>query len=269
MSTAIAMIYTKEGFVAASDGFGNRGKGAPSLDEQKLFDVVGYDFTLIYGISGAASLIGKDADGNETDYFKPIYSQVASELRSIGIANLEEYADLFVSKVGNKTVQEIANPDDRFADRPHTLKVQFVGYCHGIPGMAERTLTYCRSGFSVPCKITYSPPRFANRLLVGYDEVAEILSRDGDDEFRNYRTDAWKKVWRMDESISLEEAIEAAKNIFGRALQTPPSSLIGRKEKPLEVKYLWSLSHRPLNGSNPRRLPFLLRFVRQYRITLG
>jgi len=211
MSTAIIMIYTKEGFVAASDGFGNRSKGAPSLEEQKIFDTSGIGFTLIYGLSGAVSLPDKDADGNEIDWFKPIYSQVASELKSIPIPNLEEYADLFVAKVGNKIHKEIANTTDRWADNPHTLRMQFVGYFYGVPGMAERVLTYCRSGFSVPCKITCSPARFANSLRVGYDEVAEILAHDKDNNFRDFRTEAWKKVWQRDENISLGEAIDAAK----------------------------------------------------------
>jgi hypothetical protein len=212
MSTAIVMIYTKDGFVAASDGFGNTGKGAPSLIEQKLFDVVGQNFTLIYGLSGAVSLIDKDANGNEIDCFKPIYSQVASELQTITIPNLEEYADLFIGKLGNRIHKEIINTTDRWADDPHTLKVQFAGYFQGVPGMAERTLTYQRSGFSVPCKITCSPARFATSSYVGYDKLAALLAHDVDDEFRDYRIGgAWKNVWEKNESISLEDAVDAAK----------------------------------------------------------
>jgi hypothetical protein len=212
MSTAIVMIYTKEGFVVAADSYGNRRKGAPSLAEVKIFETRGRGFTLMYGISGAASLIEKNEDGIETDYYKPFYSQVASELAIEPISTLEQYADCFVSQVGIKIVKEIANAKESFSDSPQTLKLQFAGYFQGVPAMAERTLTYSRSGFSVPCKITCSPARFANTLYVGYDELAEGLSQAVDDEFREYRVGGtWGKVWKRDESISLEEAMDAAK----------------------------------------------------------
>jgi hypothetical protein len=232
MSTAIVMIYTKDGFVVAADSYGNRIKGAPSLEERKIFETTGKGFILMYGISGATSLVEKNEDGTETDYYKPFYSQTASELSTEPIATMEQYADCFAAKIGIKIVQEIANAKEIFHDSPHTLKIQFAGYFQGAPAMAERTITYRRTGFSMPCKITCSPPRFASTLYVGYDKLAELLSRDVNDEFRDYRIGgAWKKVWEKDESVSLEEAVDAAKKYIFAC-----SSEDARKFDPEKIK---------------------------------
>ncbi len=213
MSTAIVMIFTKDGFVVAADSYGTRRKGPPSLEETKIFETSGKNFTLIYGLSGAVSCVERShEDGTETDYFKPFYSQAADELATEFVATLEQYADGFTAKAGTKIVQETANVRELSHGSPHTLKIQFAGYFQGVPAMAERTLTYSRTGFSVPCKIDCSPPRFASTLYVGYDELAELLARDVDDEFQEWRVGgAWKKVWKKDESLSLEEAKDAAK----------------------------------------------------------
>ena len=86
MPTAILMVYTSDGFVAVSDGKGNN-HGNPSLHEQKIFNLKGGSLHLIYGVSGAASVLDKDG---ETDILKQSYQPVLEQLGSAGVSNFGE-----------------------------------------------------------------------------------------------------------------------------------------------------------------------------------
>ena len=99
------MIYTRDGFVIASDGKGSGGR--ESDGEQKIFESSGPDWCLACGVSGAASAID-DVTGR--DAFKDEYARIINELKVLNPQSLIDYADNFISKVERSGTRDFYPP---------------------------------------------------------------------------------------------------------------------------------------------------------------
>ena len=201
MPTAIFMIYTRDGFVIASDG---KGSGRRESDgEQKIFEASGPDWCLACGVSGAASAID---DNTGRDAFKDEYSRIINKLKLLNPPNLINYADNFISEVGAFWYPEIST----HPKVPRTsIKVQLAGYFKGQPGIAERELSFDRNGNAPTESVEISCPKPSRDSLVGSLPIKHRVLA-GHDDFQKFKTVGLAKIEAKDPSISLQEAMEAA-----------------------------------------------------------
>jgi hypothetical protein len=201
MPTAIVMIYTRDGFVVASDGKGSGGRGI-SDGEQKIFEASGPDWCLACGVSGAASAI--DAAGQ--DVFKDEYAHIIDQLKLLNPQNLIDYADNFISKVGAFWYPEVSTQPNL----PRTsMKVQLAGYFKGQPGIVERNIFFDRDGFPPAKTLNICYPRPGQESCVGSPPIKRLILA-GNDDFQKFKTVGLTKMEAKDPSISLQEAMEAA-----------------------------------------------------------
>ena len=227
MPTAIVIIYTNDGFVVASDGYGDRYQGPPALMEQKIFEIKDPAFSLVYGVSGAASFLVKDPyTGIENDVFKRNYEQAIAELKNWTWSDLRDYVNEFVRLVGPTLGKEFSARDSRTQE----MEVQFAGYFKGEPAMAERNIFYSRDGYSVKEERSWCPPGPTERSIVGSPHVTRGLLSAEDDAFSRFKTVGWKKVYDCDWNLSFEEAVESATQYI-EACKSPEAREIDSKCK--------------------------------------
>ena len=220
MPTAILMVYTPDGFVAISDGKGSNG-GQPSLHEQKLFNLKSRSLNLIYGVSGAASLL--DEDG-KTDILKQSYQPVLQKLAMQEFPTMASFADAVLVALGpiiHEIIKDVAAlrdweqcPDDRYY-----FRIQFAGYFKGIAAIAKRKISFWHNKWCITDTKDFCPARPADYSRVGSDRVADIVSGAGN-QFLQYKTPGLTKLKRIDRSISQEEAIDAGREYI-KACMTP------------------------------------------------
>jgi len=96
MPTAILMVYTPRFFVAVSDGKGSN-FAQPALHEQKVFNLNTHTWALMYGVSGAASVLGED---RKTDILKQEYQSILAQVATQEFASLADYANEVVNTLG-------------------------------------------------------------------------------------------------------------------------------------------------------------------------
>lgn len=195
------MIYTRDGFVIASDGKGSGGRDIPD-GEQKIFEASGPDWCLACGVSGAASA----TDDTGRDVFKDEYARIIDQLKLLTPENLIVYADIFISKVLAFWYPEVSTQPNL----PRTsMKVQLAGYFKGQPGIAERKIFFDRNGFHPAEIINICDPRPSQESCVGSQPIRDMILA-GNDDFQKFKTVGLTKMEVKDPSISLEEAMDAA-----------------------------------------------------------
>jgi hypothetical protein len=218
MSTAIVVIYTRDGFVIASDGKGSGGRGIPD-GEQKIFEASSPDWCLACGVSGAASAI--DAVGQ--DVFKDEYARIIDQLKLLNPQSLIDYADNFISKVGAFWYPEVSTQPNLSQT---SMKVQLAGYFKGQPGIAEREILFDRNGFPPPKIVNVHCPIPGQDSLVGSLPIKQLILT-GNDDFQKFKTVGLTKMDVKDPSISLQEAMEAATQYI-EACKSPKAREIDR-----------------------------------------
>lgn len=200
MPTAIFMIFTRDGFVIASDGKGSGGR--ESHGEQKIFEASGPDWCLACGVSGAASAI--DVTGR--DAFKDEYARIINELKVLNPPNLINYADNFILKVGAFWYPEVSN----HPEVPRTsMKVQLAGYFKGQPGIAEREIFFDRNGYPPIESVDIRCPKPGRESLVGSLPIKHRILA-GSEDFQKFKTYGLTKMEAKDPNVSLQEAMKAA-----------------------------------------------------------
>ncbi len=220
MPTAILMVYTPDGFVAISDGKGNPIEKLPSLHEQKVFNLRSHSLNLMYGVSGAASIL--DEDG-KTDILKQAYQPVLQTLASQEFSTLASYADAVMDTLGPK-LHEILKADAPLRDwgqdpEEYKFKIQFAGYFKGVAAIAERRISFWREKWCVTDTKDFCPAHPADYSLVGSEPVVDIVSGAGN-QFLQYKTPGLTKLKKNDRSISQKEAIDAGREYI-KACMTP------------------------------------------------
>lgn len=214
MPTAILIIPTLNGFVAASDGFGGRGD-ASSKHEVKLFPIVSCYGHFIYGISGMASFLEKD---KKTDVFKCEYMRAIAAIEAkSGLTNLIEYAHAFVEAVAPKMDAILAGdairlqfPYSTSNAPPIDTRVHFAGYFKGVQSMATCTISFWRDTWCAKVEAPDSSVSPRRCILDGSEEVRKRIL-NGDADFSEYQTSGFTKMNAQDESITRPEAIDAAR----------------------------------------------------------
>jgi hypothetical protein len=211
MPTAILMAYTREGFVGISDGKGTNGK-TDSQDEQKMFGVAGPNLKLMYGVSGAASIL--DLDGI-TEVLQPVYRSIIERLARRSVPDLGSYADDVILQIRPELSKEIKKerplPDSTVSPSdPVIFKIQFAGYCDDKPVITERELClwadkWCVTTSNPLC--TIYPGRYS---YVGSPKILQKLVDPYDDLFQQFKTIGSNKLIKMDGSISRDEFIDGA-----------------------------------------------------------
>jgi hypothetical protein len=220
MPTAILVVYTSDGFVAVSDGKGNN-PGNPSLHEQKIFNLENHSLHLMYGVSGAASVIDKDG---KTDILKQAYKPILEELAGEEFSTLAKYADGVVDAIGpviHEIFKEVALLKDweQYPNEPYNFGIMFAGYFKGTPAIAERKISFWRDKRCITETKDFCPARHGHYILVGSDPMADIVSGAGN-QFLQYKTPGLTKLKKNDGSISQKEAIDAGREYI-KACMTP------------------------------------------------
>lgn len=214
MPTAIVIIYTREGFVAVSDGKGNKTQGA-SEHETKLFPIAPPNrpsWRAIYGLIGAASLIDRKTG---KDDFKEIYQDAVTTLENQSIENLADYADRFAGLVGPQLYKQFecehlfSLPQNQPA-KSYFIIIPFAGYFNGIASLVVRRLSFCRDKWSVTRLKNSIHAKFGECYIYGSEAVAEELLNPEATPFAQFKTEGFHKVKMGDASISLQEAKNAA-----------------------------------------------------------
>ncbi|MFY9752236.1 MAG: hypothetical protein WAJ92_06330 [Candidatus Acidiferrales bacterium] len=195
MPTAIMVICTDGGFVIASDGKGSGG----STCEQKIFPTKDVGAMAAYGVSGAASCPPLTPTG--TDHFVEVYKDTAKKLESETVADLDEYADKFSNRVGQRL------PSDQ--GKEYELRIDFAGYFNGVPSMAIRKISFGAGTHKISLETNSVPAHIGCYQYVGSERVMYGLLHNSLD-LDEFKSAGFEKL--HEKSVSLGEAKECAKN---------------------------------------------------------
>jgi hypothetical protein len=225
MPTAILMVYTPDGFVAISDGKGTNQR-KPSLHEQKIFSLKSHYLHLIYGVSGAASVL--DTDG-KTDILKQSYQPVLEQLAVQEFPTLASYADGVMDAIGpilHQIFKDVAPLRDweQNPNEPYNFRILFAGYFKGTPAMADRQVSFWRDKYCITDTENHYPAHHGNYFIVGSDPVADIVAGAGN-QFLQYKTPGLTKLKKNDGCVSQKEAIDAGCEYI-KACMTPEARSI-------------------------------------------
>jgi len=215
MPTAIMMVYTKDGFVVASDGQGNRPNGIKTTRERKIAPIVGPHWVFVLGFYGTASLV--DANGN--DAFQTIYDNTTALLAKRDFKELTEYARLFSQVVAPRLNPDVRLrspfllPDSDVIESKLYLHLHFAGYFKNKPMMCSYRIDFFNDRPTVRVLKDCGIAHVRQYIVEGSSKVMARVMCDNSGFFKTRRNVGLEKLWRHgNNNLSLKEAGDAVRS---------------------------------------------------------
>jgi hypothetical protein len=229
MPTALAHLFSDDGFVIAADGFSIvRRADGPTIESrraQKIVHLSGIDRDVACAFVGIGTLF---SDAGEPAFdFTAECVKAAQTIRSRPTRDANDFAsqicllvqqNLVAVKRGGSLSRYPRTEPPRLGESGHTMvRIYLDGYFNGQP---------FRTGirfYHVDQELAWGPAfhdlgRSYKSILTGSDRVARLLFDTEDPRLDKYRTDACRRVATRykhpDTVITLQDAIEAARNFI-------------------------------------------------------
>jgi hypothetical protein len=210
VSTAIARIYTPEGFVIASDGRKSRSdtNAVLSDSEQKIFGIEQPNRRLAYALSGAIQLTHKDTDEILFDYLveaEAAFQKLALE-RPKSLYHYTYRAAEEIAEAAERSVAPVRDELDASIEGSEAY-IFIDGYYDTRP---KRTTITFKNHVHGPLETTVITNELYPGRFIGYGspEVLRLLNTD-DIRFARYHIDAERP-----EDVTLALAIQMGVNVI-------------------------------------------------------
>lgn len=233
MPTAIARMYSKEGFAVAADGRGSRadGRGSNIENAQKIFPINDAEKSLAYTFAGMVQFFSEDnPDKSVFDFV----TETEKAVRSVGIGTassaVEFVQQLCVPLEAKLRSVVTANGGAAFptnepiAERPGVYQIAhifFDGYFQGIPRQMLATFLH-QNQCLLKTETSWNTP--VPNVLSGYGSkiVFDLVGGREDGWAASYRTQP-----REPQALSLKEAETSVRNYVAaccdsRAMEVDP-----------------------------------------------
>ena len=219
MPTALAHIYTDEGFAIGADGLGTtRGLETQPENEQKIFHLHGKDREAACTFAGMVRLFNDSRDRVAFDFISE-WKKATKQLEDTSIGDAaylaEQICELVLAELG--AARKAADFTQLFGWQEH-LWVCVDGYFRRKPSRAVVEFYHINlESHWRPNNASRSDLNFHPVLLFGLDKISQVLFEWEDDlRLAKYRTDACKRVAARcrnpNAPLTLSDAIEAAQN---------------------------------------------------------
>ena len=213
MSTAIAILYSPEGFALAADGRGTTESGIATETAQKIFPICEDGKKLAYCMAGHIGFISND--GRYVFDFRSETAKSLQETDTSGAKSLCEYVKLLCEPIEAKlrSVMDGENSssyptDAPCPEEPETYviaRIFFDGYYRGIP--AQATAVFRHENRTL-CKTFVASDLVLRDVLRGSGSplISEKLRGNSGDWLDSYRVKLERPTWP-----TLAEATELVK----------------------------------------------------------
>lgn len=209
VSTAIARIYTPEGFVIASDGRKTRSdtNAILSESEQKIFPIDEATRQLAYALSGAVQLTHSDTDEVLFDYIVEASAAVAG-IKAKQPRSLYHYAEALGDKIAQSAGRIVTRSGEIDASvEGSDVHVSIDGYYDGRPKRAS--VRFINHTSRAPDVEVSTDELFPGHLLgFGSPELFSLVP-SGDSRFAKYRV-----IPKDPERVTLSEAVLMARKMI-------------------------------------------------------
>lgn len=231
MSTALAYLFTEEGFVIAADGrntlISKKGREVDSNKAQKIFPIHSTDRQAALSFTGRTTLYDQ-ADDHKVFDFPLEFNRAAREVQPEITKSAEEFLSRLCSLVQERLESAVQNigigilPSRRGRGDPsehNIIAIHLDGYFVGRPARASANFYHIQQKLAWDMDFVQHtlrcPKRYWTRLL-GSDKIVSLLFNTEDARLLRYRTEPCRRVaaiWRDSSlTITLQDAIEVGRN---------------------------------------------------------
>ena len=244
MPTALAHIFSDEGFVIAADGFDivrtSDGPKVVSDHAKKIFQLPGINRDIACSLIGMVTLFSDAGDETIFDFI----SECVRAARVVESAPVRDASEL-AARICPLILQRLAivkqrgdlrrypSPPSQLGELGHTL-VRFYldGYFNGQPFRTGIRFYHIDQEIAWG-SISHSLGRWSKSVLFGSDRVGYLLFDTEDPRLQKYRTDACRLVAARyrnpDTAVTLQDAIDATRNFIAACSDPVALELEGEK----------------------------------------
>jgi hypothetical protein len=246
MPTALAHIFSDEGFVIAADGFDivrtSDGPKVVSDHAKKIFQLPGIDRDVACSFTGMVTLFNDAGDETIFDFM----SECVNAARAVESAPTRDASEL-AARICPLILQRLAivkqsgdlkrypSPASQLGELGRTL-VRFYldGYFNGQPFRTGMRFYHIDQEIAWG-SISHSLGHQSKSVLFGSNGVGYLLFNTGDPRLQKYRTDACRIVAARysnpDTAVTLQDAIEAARNFIAACSDPVALEIEGEKHQ--------------------------------------